>query len=147
MTASLAVLGALFAAGPAQAMKIHRLLAKPSACAHQNDAGAPVSVQEQAMRCMTNYARRHANRAKLVDDSELDRSAGMKSRDIVRCDSFSHFACGRDFTYWMLHFGYLTSGCWRAGENIAWGSGSYGTVRSVFSAWMHSPGHRENILS
>ena len=147
MTVSLAVLAALFAAGGAQAMTVDRLLAKPSSCAHQNDAGAPVAVQEQAMRCMTNYARRHAHRAKLTDNEELDRSAEMKSRDIVRCDSFSHFACGRNFTYWMQHFGYLRSGCWRAGENIAWGSGSYGTVRSVFSAWMHSPGHRDNILS
>ena len=147
MICSLAVLGALFVAGPAHAMKISRLLAKPSACAHQNDTSAPVAVQEQAMRCMTNYARRHAGRAKLIDSDELDRSAEMKSRDIVRCDSFSHFACGRNFTYWMQHFGYLSSGCWRAGENIAWGSGSYGTVRSVFNAWMHSPGHRDNILS
>src|SRR4051812_32090498 len=105
MTVSLAVLAALFAAGPAQALKIHHLLAKPSACAHQNDADAPFAVQEQAMRCMTNYARRHAGRAKLADAEDLDRSAEMKSRDIVRCDSFSHSACGRHFTYWMHHFG------------------------------------------
>ena len=147
MAVSLFVLAALFAAGPAQALKISRLLAKPAACAHQNDANAPAAVQEQAMRCMTNYARRHAHRAKLVDSEELDLSAEMKSRDIVRCDSFSHFACGRDFTFWMQHVGYLTASCWRAGENIAWGSGSYGTVRSVFNAWMHSAGHRDNILS
>jgi uncharacterized protein YkwD len=30
-------------------------------------------------------------------------------------------------------------------ENIAWG-GRLGGVRSIFRLWMHSPGHRENIL-
>jgi hypothetical protein len=53
----------------------------------------------------------------------------------------------REFTYWMEHFGYLGSSCARAGENIAWGSGPLGSVRSIFSAWIHSDGHRANILS
>ena len=38
------------------------------------------------------------------------------------------------------------SQCWQAGENLAWGSGEDGTVRSIFRAWMRSPGHRQNIL-
>jgi uncharacterized protein YkwD len=32
------------------------------------------------------------------------------------------------------------------GENLAWGVGTYGTVRSIFRAWMRSPEHRRNIL-
>lgn len=32
------------------------------------------------------------------------------------------------------------------GENIAWGSGSYGTPEGTFERWMKSPGHRKNIL-
>ena len=53
------------------------------------------------MRCMTDFARGHAGMAGLDDAGELDRSAGDKSDDILRCDSFSHYACGREFTYWM----------------------------------------------
>lgn len=34
-----------------------------------------------------------------------------------------------------------------AAENLAWGSGSLGTVRSIFRAWMNSPGHRANLLA
>lgn len=98
------------------------------------------------MRCMTNYARSRAGLRRLRDTRSLDTSARRKSGDIIRCRSFSHFACGRDFTYWMKRTGYLPGGCWRAGENIAWGSGAYATVRSIFSAWIHSAGHRENIL-
>ena len=133
-------------AGSAQALKVSRLMAPASVCRHQGRAG-PDAVQEQAMRCMTNFARRHAGRGPLGEVRTLDRSAGHKSRDILRCDSFSHYACGRDFTFWMRRVGYIPTSCWRAGENIAWGTGDYGTVRSIFRAWMHSPEHRENILA
>jgi uncharacterized protein YkwD len=36
---------------------------------------------------------------------------------------------------------------WVVGENIAWGSGSLATPRSIMRAWMNSPGHRANILN
>jgi uncharacterized protein YkwD len=68
-----------------------------------------------------------------------------KSADILACDEFSHEACGREFSYWMQRFGYL-HGCWSAGENIAYGTGPLDSVRSVFVDWMHSSGHRANIL-
>jgi len=98
------------------------------------------------MSCMVDYARRQAGLAGLAAVEPLQRSAEDKAGDVLRCDSFSHFACGRDFTYWMRETGYVSSQCWRAGENLAWGTGEYGTVRSIFRAWMSSPGHRENIL-
>lgn len=98
------------------------------------------------MRCMTDFARRHVRMGGLVNAGDLDRSALDKSGDILRCDSFSHYACGRDFTYWMQRVGYIPAQCWRAGENLAWGTGDYGGVRSIFRAWIHSPEHRANIL-
>ena len=99
------------------------------------------------MLCLTNYARRRSGLHGLAADGDLDRSAAHKSDDILRCDSFSHEACGRPFTYWMERTGYLRVRCsWVAGENIAWGTGRFATVRSIFVAWLHSPGHRENIL-
>lgn len=33
------------------------------------------------------------------------------------------------------------------GENIAWGTGSYGTPEGIVSQWMHSPTHRAIILT
>lgn len=121
-------------------------LAPLALCPGQSSLDAPAPVQKRAMRCMTDYARRYAGLGGLGDTRQLDRSASGKSRDILRCDSFSHYACGRDFTYWMRQSGYLAASCWRAGENLAWGTGEAGTVRAIFRAWMHSPGHRENIL-
>ena len=32
------------------------------------------------------------------------------------------------------------------GENIAWGTGRYGTPEGIVSLWMHSPTHRKIIL-
>jgi uncharacterized protein YkwD len=98
------------------------------------------------MRCLTDFARRRAGRTPLAMASSLDRSAALKSRDILRCESFSHNACGRDFTYWMRRTGYIDGGCWRAGENLAVGSGPFATPRAVFEGWLASSGHRRNIL-
>jgi uncharacterized protein YkwD len=137
---------AIASAPPAGAIELGRLIAPTSACPGTGDAEAPAAEQERQMLCMTNYARDAVGRSALEETSILDRSAERKSGDILRCDSFSHEACGRPFTFWMERVGYLRSHCWRAGENIAWGVGSLSTVQSIFSAWIHSPGHRENIL-
>ena len=140
------VLIAALVAAPAQARRLSTLVASPSACPHQTDLGDSTAVQEQAMRCMTNFARKHDGLGRLGNAAALDTSATRKSADILRCDNFSHFACDRPFTYWMQRSGYLAARCWRAGENIAWGTMSQGTVRSIFVAWLHSPEHRANML-
>lgn len=98
------------------------------------------------MRCMTDFARARAGLGTLEDSEQLDLSAAEKGTDVLSCDSFSHTACNRDFTYWIRQSGYGAESCWHVGENLAWGTGAYGTVRSIFRAWMRSPGHRHNIL-
>jgi uncharacterized protein YkwD len=135
--------GALAPVSPVAAAGLERLIAPASACSRQADPSAPAGVQVRAMRCLTNFARRGAGLPALAGTAALDRAAGRKSVDILRCDEFSHEACGREFTYWIERSGYR--GC-ALGENIAWGTGLLGSVRSIFRSWMHSPGHRENIL-
>jgi uncharacterized protein YkwD len=72
------------------------------------------------------------------------RAADGKSADILRCDEFSHEACGREFTFWIDRVGYRYCS---AAENIAYASGSYATPpRTIFNLWMNSSGHRRNIL-
>jgi uncharacterized protein YkwD len=134
--------GAAAAAGP----DVGGLLAPASVCPHQARSTAAPAIQQRAMRCMTNFARARSGLEPLAPSKALAGAAGHKADDILRCDEFSHEACGRQFTYWMQHFGYLGDGCWAAAENIAWGSGGVGTVRAIFRAWLNSPGHRENIL-
>jgi uncharacterized protein YkwD len=44
--------------------------------------------------------------------------------------------------------GYLQSvHAFALGENIAWGSGEYATPAETMDGWMHSSGHRHNILN
>lgn len=121
-------------------------MAPKDVCTGQTKVSASASAQERTMRCMINYARRKSESRPLDNTPVLDRSARHKSTDILRCQSFSHTACGRSFTYWMDRLGYA-HGCHDAGENIAWGSGRYATVRSIMRTWVNSAGHRRNMLS
>ncbi|HEY5816250.1 MAG TPA: CAP domain-containing protein [Solirubrobacterales bacterium] len=134
------------AAERAGASEAGPLIAPAGTCPGQGNLAAPAAVQERAMACMVAFARRQAGLGELADEDALARSAEDKSLDVLRCDEFSHSACGREFTYWMEETGYTSAPCWRVGENLAWGAGEYGTVRSIFTAWMRSPGHRVNIL-
>jgi uncharacterized protein YkwD len=131
---------------PSRVAPESKLIAPVAVCPDQNDPDAPPEAQQQAMACMTDFARQRAGLGGLSPTDSLAQSAGNKSDDVLRCDEFSHFACGREFTYWMTEAGYTSTPCWRVGENLAWGNGEFGTVRSIFEAWMRSPGHRENIL-
>jgi uncharacterized protein YkwD len=147
MVIGLCAIGVLAFAPQVGAVKVSRLLAPVSACPGQNDPNAGIASQEAAMRCMHNYARKRAHRGRLNAAGKLSASAGNKARDILHCEDFSHSACGRDFLYWFEQLDYVRSGCWRAGENIALGSGELGSVRSIMRGWLHSPGHRANILT
>jgi uncharacterized protein YkwD len=144
--ALLAVLATL-AVAPAAASKLDALLAPVKVCPGQTNPKQKLAKQVRAMRCMTNYARQQSGVAPLSRVVALEQAGVRKSVDIIRCDEFSHEACGHEFTYWMERFGYLGGACGRAGENIAWGTGPLGSVRSIFTAWVHSEGHRANILA
>jgi len=137
------VAAAIALALAAPALGTGRAVASRAGCPGQGNGSAPAAAQERTMLCLINRARSARGLAPLAALGPLTRAADRKSGDVLRCDEFSHEACGREFTYWMSRFGY--HGC-TEGENIAWGSGSLGTPISIFRAWMHSQGHRENIL-
>lgn len=143
IAAAISLLAVLAGAGAAVAAN---LVAPASACPNQESRDASVAAQEGTMLCMVNFARTQSGEGTLEASAELAESAREKAADILACDSFSHNACGREFSYWMRQTGYTSAPCWRVGENLAWGSGEYGTVRSIFRAWMRSPEHRANIL-
>jgi uncharacterized protein YkwD len=134
--------------GTALAHHYDYLLAPSSKCANQTNTSLSTSDQELVMRCLHNYARVHAGRAPLRASSLLQTSSDRKTGDLMSC-GFSHTACGRPFDYWIRRAGYVSSSCssWGLGENIAWGTGSLGTPRAIMSGWLHSDGHRHNLLS
>ena len=125
------------------------LLAPLDKCggSRQTNTSLSTSDQEAVMRCLHNYARIKAGRSSLAGNSLLTSSSDAKTADMFRCKQFSHTACGRETLYHVKRVGYTSSGCWGAAENIAWGTGSRGSPRSIMSAWLHSDGHRANILN
>lgn len=133
--------GKALAATPAD-----RLLAPESACPHQGDAAASVEAQEAAMLCLVRHARRLAKVPALQTNPKLADAAGRKARDVLRCDVFSHTACGRHFNHHLRAVGYWT-GCGTIGENLAWGAGAHANARAMMAAWLASEPHRRNLLS
>jgi uncharacterized protein YkwD len=121
-----------------------RLVAPSSKCDGQTNTRAPEKVQEKAMRCLINYARDEAGARRLDSERPLERAAGRKSGDVMRC-GFSHTACGNAADLYTRRFGYST-GSFQWGENIAWGAGARGSAREVLKAWLNSPPHRETML-
>src|SRR5689334_2605182 len=87
LIASLALLGASAASASATS-----LIAPQSTCPGQTRLDAPVAAQERTMLCMANFARAELGLAALTANPELEGSAREKARDILRCDSFSHYA-------------------------------------------------------
>jgi len=119
------------------------LIAPPSTCKSVSGFGNRAKAHK-SMLCFTNYARSKSKLKRFRPNPKLKRASARKAADILRCDDFSHEACGRPFEYWIDRSGF--KGCSIA-ENIAWGNGNLGTSRSIFIAWMKSSGHRAAILS
>lgn len=119
------------------------LVAPNGTCPNVSGFGSKSKAQKSIL-CFTNYARAKRGLKSYRTSSKLKWSSNRKAGDILRCDDFSHEACGRTFTFWIKRSSF--SGC-SIGENIAWGSGTLGESRSIFKAWMNSPPHRGAILS
>ncbi len=121
-----------------------KLVAPRAKCAGQKNASAPEGRQEQAMRCLINFARKNSGSGRMKADRRLERAAGRKSGDVMNC-GFSHTACGNPADLYPRRFGY-DNGSWQWGENIAWGARQKGTARMILKAWLSSPPHRETLL-
>jgi uncharacterized protein YkwD len=72
-------------------------------------------------------------------DTTLVRAARAHSLEMVRGNYFSH----GDFHGRMVAF-HVTGPT--AGENLAWGNGSYAQPSSIIAEWLASPAHRANLL-
>jgi uncharacterized protein YkwD len=133
----------LVAAAPAGAS----LVATGAKCQGQQNTHASDHLQQEAMKCLINYARNRAGMGDLRSHRALERAAGRKARDVMSC-GFSHTACGNPPDLWSRRYGYMSgAGQWRWGENLAWGRGKRGSARMIFKAWLQSPPHRAAIFT
>jgi uncharacterized protein YkwD len=120
------------------------LMAPRSDCHGQANHKAPEPQQEDAMRCLINYARQQAGARGIGTSRKLERAAGAKVADVLDC-GLSHTACGKPAFYYPERFGY-TRGSWGLGENLASGRGKRGTARKVMKLWLNSAPHADTML-
>jgi uncharacterized protein YkwD len=132
------------------------LIAVPSASAagacHAANASAAQASKRALVRatlCVLNAERARHNLRPLRLNRKLSRAARRHSRAMALHNFFSHTSrSGASFVDRIRSTGYLSGArSWAVGENIAYGSGSRSTPRSIGRAWMNSPPHRANILS
>lgn len=70
---------------------------------------------------------------------KLRAAARTHSADMMRRGYFAHGSFGRRLNGFGVHARVV-------GENLAWGTGVYGTPPTIVQEWLASPEHRANLL-
>jgi uncharacterized protein YkwD len=120
-------------------------------CANANliPSSEDLAAVRSATLCLVNRERVLDGERPLQDSGKLMRAAQGHSEDMVAQDYFSHYGPSGDTpASRMRAAGYISSPNvgYEIGENIAWGTLQLSTPKAIVEAWMHSQGHRENIL-
>ncbi len=139
--AALAALAVLAAAPASASATCDYKLAHPSQVSNK--------TVKRATLCLLNQQRKAHGRRALKSNKRLAKAARKHARDMVERDYFSHTAPGGvSFVDRIMRQDYVDPGeGWTLGENLAWGSYQLATPKSIVRSWMHSPGHRANILN
>jgi uncharacterized protein YkwD len=131
-------------------------MATAASSAHAACAGAdamPSAANAAKVRnatlCLLNRQRHAHGLSGLRGNRKLRSAATDYSKLMVRLHFFDHVSpTGSTLRSRVESTHYLDGArSWSIGENIAWGTGSFATPRSIVRSWMHSPGHRANILN
>jgi len=125
--------------------------ADATACRGANLTPSPrtaVAVR-QATLCLLNRERARHGLRRLREHRSLGNAAKKYARLMVDKRFFDHVSpAGSTMSSRVKRTTYLKSTrAWSLGENIAWGSGTAATPARIVNAWMHSAGHRANILN
>lgn len=121
-------------------------------------AGAQLPAAQQSTKatstatlCLLNQIRRQHHLTSFHPNPTLAAVATRYAHTMITGEFFDHTTPnGTTFLQRIQHTTYLhTPGLrrWSVGENIAWGNGSLSTPTAIVNSWMHSPGHRANILN
>jgi uncharacterized protein YkwD len=126
--------------------------AEASTCAgaHANPADLSAKEARRAITCLVNRKRDNAGLGPLDRDRRLQKAAQRHNDRMHGNGCFAHQCPGEGGLDTRLReVGYLSDGLrrWGFAENIAWGRKGRGTPSATVDAWMHSSGHRANILS
>jgi len=116
---------------------------------HATVRAATVLHARDATLCLLNRVRARRGLPPLRLNAKLSRAARRHSRDMVRHRYFAHDSRNGHSAFDRMRATHYVprNASWWLGENIGWGSGTLAEPIAMVRAWMHSPPHRENILS
>jgi uncharacterized protein YkwD len=141
LTGAVTIVAALSATVPATAL----------ACDNADDVPTPGSISQarDATLCLLNTERSSRGLGKLRSNGRLRDAAQSYSRLMVTNNFFDHVSPGGSTLVSRVKATRYLSGAngWSLGENIAWGGSTRATPRETVDAWMHSAGHKRNILT
>ncbi len=106
---------------------------------------APVPAPTAAVQSLLarlNAIRRAHHLPRFRVSADLTAAAEAHASSMGAIGYFSHDLAGVPFASWITRYYDHAA---TAGENILWGTRPLGVATAV-GEWMHSPGHRENIL-
>jgi uncharacterized protein YkwD len=117
--------------------------------ANATPAKAAKRTMVRATLCVLNAVRERHGLRPLELNKRLSKAARRHARDMARRNYFAHDSLGGgSFVDRIRRTGYLRGArSWTVGENLAWGTFESSAPRAITRMWMHSPGHRANILS
>lgn len=122
-----------------------------TACRGANLKPSPAHAGQvrQATLCLLNRQRIRYGLPRLREHRSLTHAARKYARLMVDNHFFDHVSpAGTTMAQRVKRTNYLKrTRSWALGENIAWGSGGAATPAQIVNAWMHSAGHRANILN
>jgi uncharacterized protein YkwD len=124
------------------------LLAVSASAASTSAAGERTSATEMGILSQLNAVRSADGLRPLVISGDLEDAAAAHSRAMLQEGFFEHDSPdGTSFSARLQSF-YSPRGFdrWFVGENLLYASDDV-TPAEVIDAWMHSPGHRANILT
>ena len=149
MRKSLISCAATLAAGLALAAVPASASAAACDAADEIPSAGTLDDARDATLCLLNRERTSRGLRKLRSNGRLREAAERYSRHMVARNFFDHVSpTGSTMTGRIKATDYLDDARgWSLGENIAWGGGRLATPSEIVDAWMHSAGHRANILS
>jgi uncharacterized protein YkwD len=117
------------------------ILSVPSVGQARSTSARQASSEQQVLSLLNGIRAQHGL-SLFAASTELRSAARSHSDDMLARDYFDHDS---PTEAWETRVGrYLKSAL--VGEDIAWGTGSYGTPAGLVSQWMHSAPHRHIIL-
>jgi uncharacterized protein YkwD len=119
-------------------------------CAGANlkPSAASAAAVRHATVCLLNRQRTRHGLPRFHVHRSLTNAASKYAQLMVRQRFFDHVSpAGTTMAQRIKRTHYLSHAQgWSLGENIAWGQGALATPKQIVNAWMHSAGHRRNIL-